>query len=237
MDKTSKRRSAMNLAGVVLLIFAAVFIALYVVSTSPEIQQWYAKYEEILYKIDMAIVSIGYTHIITIIIFAIYLIKCFFPILSMPAVCILTGMVFPATTALIVNAAGLFIMFTVKYNFGLKHGGGKAQRVLYKNQVSRILVEYSGKGNPWLLFILRFIPSFPINAVSQLYGSLKFNYKKYIIISMASFMPKLFTYTFIGVSIFDPLSFGFFLPLILLFAVSGVSVLALNALLNHLEKV
>lgn len=227
----------MNLAGVVLLIFAAIFIILYIVSTSTEIQQWYAKYEEMLYKIDMAIVSIGYTHIIAVVIFLIYFIKCFFPILSMPAVCILTGMVFPTTTALLVNAAGLFVMFTVKYNFGLKHGGGKAQRVLYKNQVSRILVEYSGKGNPWLLFIFRFIPSFPINAVSQLYGSLKFNYNKYIAISMLSFMPKLLSYTFIGGSIFDPLSFGFFLPVILLFAVSGISVLGLNALLNYMEKI
>ena len=227
----------MNLAGVVLLIFAAIFIVLYVVSTSAEIQQWYAKYEEILYKVDMAIVSIGYTHIIAIVIFLIYFIKCFFPILSMPAVCILTGMVFPTSTALFVNAVGLFLMFTVKYKFGLNRGGGNAQRVLYKNQVSRILVENSGKGNPWLLFILRFIPSFPINAVSQLYGSLGFNFNKYITISMIAFLPKLFTYTFIGGSIFDPLSFGFFLPVILLFAVSGVSILGLNALLNYMEKV
>ncbi len=237
LDKTAKRKSAMNLAGVVMLLFAAVFIILYFVSTSNEIQQWYTKYEEMLYRVDMAIVSIGYTHIIALVIFLIFFIKCFFPILSMPAVCILTGMVFPTMTALLVNATGLLIMFTVKYKFGVSHGGGNAQRVLYRNQVSRILVENNGNGNPWLLFVFRFIPSFPINAVSQLYGSLNFNFKKYISISMVSFMPKLLSYTFIGSSIFDPLSFRFFLPVILLFAVSGVSVLGLNALLNYMEKI
>ena len=227
----------MNLAGVLLLVLAAVFIVLYVVSTSPEIQQWYATYEEVLYKVDMAIVSIGYNNIIAVVIFLIYFIKCFFPILSIPAVCILTGMVFPTPMALFINAVGVFIMFTVKYKFGLNRGGGNAQRVLYKNQLSRILVENNGNGNPWLLFIFRFIPSFPINAVSQLYGSLKFDFKKYVSISMVAFMPKLFSYTFIGSSIFDPLSFSFFLPLILFFAVSGASILALNALLNYMEKI
>ncbi len=236
LQNKSKRSSALTLAGVSLLVLSAAFIALYVFTTDPEIQRWYAKYEEVLYKFDMAVVSIGYNQIIALVIFALYVVKCFAPIISIPAVCVLTGMVFPTVTALMINFTGCFIMMTVKYKFGEAKGGGRAKSVLDRNEISRTLIEHNGTGNPWLLFAFRLIPSFPINPVSQMYGSLKFDYPKYIGISMLGFAPKLLSYTFIGLSVFDPLSFKFFLPIIVLLGISGISVLIVNAALNHYKK-
>ena len=226
----------MNFAGFGLLILAAVFIALCVISTSEEIQRWYAGYEEMLYKLDMAILSIGTESYIIFIIIALYAIKCFVPVVSVSAICVLTGMVFPTVPALIVNAVGVFFMMTVKYKIGRNYTGGRAMGILAKNEVFRKLFRYRGKGKAWLLFVFRLIPTFPINTISQIYGSMKFDYKKFAIISMLGYAPKLLSYTFIGVYAFDPLSVKFFIPIIVLLVISGVTVLGVNKLINYLEK-
>ena len=69
-----------------------------------------------------------------------------------------------------------------------------------------------------------------------MYGAMGYDLWKYLVISVIGFMPKLMSYTYIGVYVFDPLSLKFFLPFIILFAVSGTSILVLNAILNKLEK-
>ncbi len=236
LEKVSKRNSYMNFAGFGLLVLAAAFIALCVISTSEEIQRWYAGYEEMLYKLDMAILSIGTESYIIFIIIALYAIKCFVPVVSVSAICVLTGMVFPTVPALIVNAVGVFFMMTVKYKIGRNYTGGRAMGILAKNEVFRKLFRYRGKGKAWLLFVFRLIPTFPINTISQIYGSMKFDYKKFAIISMLGYAPKLLSYTFIGVYAFDPLSVKFFIPIIVLLVISGVTVLGVNKLINYLEK-
>ena len=234
--KEVKRSSALSFTGVMLLIFAVLLIGVYFATTDENIQQWYAMYEGLLYKLDMAILSIGDNWLIVFVIFALYVLRCFMPIITVPALCVLSGMVYPTAEALFVNVIGCIIMLTVKYKFGERFGGGKAYRLLRKNSVSNMLIERQGASTPWVLFVFRFIPGFPINPVSQMYGAMGFDYWKYLIISMWGFLPKLFSYTFIGVYVFDPLSFKFFLPFIILLTVSGVSILVLNTVLNKLEK-
>lgn len=234
--KEVKRSSALSFTGVLLLILAAVLVCVYFATTDETIQQWYAMYEDLLLKMDLAILSIGDFWIIVFVIFALYVLRCFVPVITVPALCVLSGMVYPTAEALFVNVIGCIIMLTVKYKFGEHFGGGNAYRLLRKNSVSSMLIEHQGTGSPWVLFVFRFIPGFPINPVSQIYGAMGFDYWKYLIISMWGFLPKLFSYTFIGVYVFDPLSFEFFLPFIILFTVSGASILILNAVLNKLEK-
>ncbi len=234
--KEVKRSSALSFTGVLLLILAAVLVGVYFVTTDENIQQWYSMYEDLLLKIDLAILSIGDFWVIVFVIFALYVIRCFVPIITVPALCVLSGMVYPTAEALFVNVIGCIIMLTVKYKYGERFGGGNAYRLLRRNAVSSMLIERKGAGSPWVLFVFRFIPCFPINPVSQIYGAMGFDYWKYLIISMWGFLPKLFSYTFIGAYVFDPLSFKFFLPFIILFTVSGVSILVLNAVLNKLEK-
>ena len=236
MKNKVKRSSALSFIGVVLLILSAVFVVLYFVSTNDDIQRWYSKYESLLLTIDEAILSIGYNELIVLVIFILYAIKTFIPFATIPAMCVLSGMVYDPLPALVVNVIGYSIMLVLRYKFGQKHGGGNAYRLLRKNSMSRMLIERDGKGNPWALFILRSIPGLPTNPVSQIYGAMGYNFGKYMAISVASFLPKLFSYTFIGVYAFDPLSLPFFLPIIVLLALSGVSILVINSVLNRYKK-
>ncbi len=219
-----------------LLLLAGVFIALYFVSTNDEIQRWYSRYESLLLTIDEAILSIGYNELIVLVIFILYAVKTFIPFATIPAMCVLSGMVYDPLPALIVNVIGYCIMLVLRYKFGQKYGGGNAYKLLQKNSLSRMIIESDGNGNPWVLFILRSIPGLPTNPVSQIYGAMGFKFSKYMVISVLSFLPKLFSYTFIGVYVFDPLSLPFFLPIIILLALSGASILIINSIINRYKK-
>ncbi len=236
LQKAVKRDSVMKFTGVLLLILSAVLVAVLIVTTSPDIQMWYARYQDILTRFENTVASIEYRWAILLVIFLLYYIKTFVPIISVSALCVLSGMVFPAFSALLVNVTGIFIMLTVKYRLGRRVGGGNARKLLSKNETSKFLIELDGDGNPWLLFIFRLIPMFPINPVSQIYGSMFFNFKKFTVISFLGLAPKILSYTFIGRNVYNPLSWQFFLPIILLLAVSGGSVLGLNALINYFDK-
>ncbi len=237
LQKTIKRDSAMKFVGILLLILAAVLIAVLVITTSPAIQMWYSRYDDILTKFENSVASIRYGFVILLVIFLLYWVKSFFPVISISALCFLSGMVFPTFNAIVVNVTGILIMLTVKYRIGQSVGGGNAGKLLSKNALSKFLVELDGDGNPWLLFICRLIPAFPINPVSQIYGSMNFDYKKFTIISFLGMAPKILSYTVIGHNVFNPLSWQFFLPIIILITISGGSVLGLNALMNYFEKV
>lgn len=66
LDKVAKRNSIMKLAGSSLLTLAGIFLILLFVTSSPEIQLWFSKYDEMLYRFECAVASIGYEYIIVI---------------------------------------------------------------------------------------------------------------------------------------------------------------------------
>lgn len=236
MKNDVKPSSALSFTGVLLLILAGVFIGLYVFATSDEIQLWYSKYEEMLLWLDNKVLAIGHNELIVLVIFALFAIKTFIPFATIPALCVLSGMVYDPMPALIINVIGYSIMLVLRYYFGKRYGGGNAYKLLSKNSLSRRLIDYHGNGNPWVLFILRSIPGLPTNPVSQIYGAIGFKFSKYMIISVLSFLPKIFSYTFIGAYVFDPLSLPFFLPIIILLTLSGISILTINLLINRYKK-
>ena len=89
-----------------------------------------------------------------------------------------------------------------------------------------------GKSDPWVLFALRFVPIFPFKTISQLYGSFEYPFWKYFIISMVAYSYKLISYTFIGNNVYDPLSGRFYIPLIALFVLTGISFFLMQAIMG-----
>lgn len=97
-------------------------------------------------------------------------------------------------------------------------------------------MEKSGGVNMWMLLALRLVPGFPISGVSKVYGSMKFPYWKFILLSSVGFAPKLISYTFIGTNVYDPLSPAFLVPIITLLIISGISLLSINLIWFFVEK-
>ena len=83
---------------------------------------------------------------------------------------------------------------------------------------------------------MRLIPGLPINNISGIYGSFNFGYWRFILLSVIGFMPRLISFTFVGRNLFDPLSAGFLVPIMLMAFFSGVCLLSVNGVWTAVEK-
>ncbi|MBP9989323.1 MAG: VTT domain-containing protein [Ruminococcus sp.] len=140
---------------------------------------------------------------------------------------------FPPYLSIPINIIGLALMYSIKYFWGRKVGANAVQTILNKSETISYLIQLNdGRGNPWLLALFRLIPGIPINQVSKLYGAMGFKYKYFLILSFIGYSPLLISYTFIGRNVFDPLSTAFLLPLVLLFLLIGISMMAIGKIIK-----
>ena len=226
----------MNAAGFALLISAAAVSVVVYLLRYDQLWLWYKVYQEKLLEAEQFIQSLGISWKFVLTMLIVFLVRTFIPFLSVSAICVLTGVVLPSYWALIVNFLGIIIMMSIKYFEGMKFGSGNAWKIISKNERARKIIESSGKVNKALLFALRLIPGFPLGSVSRIYGSLRFPYWQFILLSAAGFAPKLLSYTFMGTNVFDPLSSAFLVPLVIALTISGASLLCVNLIWLLVEK-
>lgn len=226
----------MNAAGFALLISAAAVSVVVYLLRYDQLWLWYKVYQEKLLEAEQFIQSLGISWKFVLAMLIVFLVRTFIPFLSVSAICVLTGVVLPSYWALIVNFLGIIIMMSIKYFEGMKFGSGNAWKIISKNERARKIIESSGKVNKALLFALRLIPGFPLGSVSRIYGSLRFPYWQFILLSAAGFAPKLLSYTFMGTNVFDPLSSAFLVPLMIALTISAASLLCVNLIWLLVEK-
>lgn len=236
MKKHWTRSGIMNAAGFALLISAAAVSVVVYLLRYDQLWLWYKVYQEKLLEIEQFIQSLGISWKFVLAMLIVFLVRTFIPFLAVSAICVLTGAVLPSYWALIVNFLGIIIMMSIKYFEGMKCGSGNAWKIISKNERARKIIESSGKVNKALLFALRLIPGFPLGSVSRIYGSLRFPYWQFILLSAAGFAPKLLSYTFMGTNVFDPLSSAFLVPLMIALTISGASLLCVNLIWLLVEK-
>lgn len=236
MKKHWTRSGIMNAAGFALLISAAAVSVVVYLLRYDQLWLWYNVYQEKLLEAEQFIQSFGISWKFVLTMLIVFLVRTFIPFLAVSAICVLTGAVLPSYWALIVNFLGIIIMMSIKYFEGMKFGSGNAWKIISKNERARKIIESSGKVNKALLFALRLIPGFPLGSVSRIYGSLRFPYWRFILISAAGFAPKLLSYTFMGTNVFDPLSSAFLVPLMIALTISGASLLCVNLIWLLVEK-
>ena len=236
MKKHWTRSGIMNAAGFVLLISAAAVSVVVYLLRYDQLWLWYKVYQEKLLEIEQFIQSLGISWKFVLTMLIVFLVRTFIPFLAVSAICVLTGAVLPSYWALIVNFLGIIIMMSIKYFEGMKFSSGNAWKIISKNERARKIIESSGKVNKALLFALRLIPGFPLGSVSRIYGSLRFPYWRFILLSAAGFAPKLLSYTFMGTNVFDPLSSAFLVPLMIVLTISGASLLCVNLIWLLVEK-
>lgn len=165
-----------------------------------------------------------------------YSFKAFIPLYPLSLVCAATGAVFPVYFAVPINIAGMALHYTLKYVFGKRLGPGGANMIIQRSETIRSIMKTDDAGNPWLLVAFRLIPFFPVNPVSQLYGSLGFKYWKFLLLSLFGYMPLLLSYTLVGRNVYNPLSAGFLIPLIVLSVLGAIVSYAIRVMLFYTAK-
>ena len=176
----------------------------------------------LLTKIDNAVARLDTKREILICIFALYIAKCQLPI-PMSFLCAISGLVFPLNQALLINAVFLFFFFTVKYCEGIFLGGGWAGMILNIKKIKfiRDWIQFKGNGNPYFLSITRLIPVIPLGMVSKYYGSMRYDFVYYSILSLIGFAPRLYAYTKLGAEFTNPFSAQFIILLMIIVGFTG----------------
>ena len=224
------------LAAIACFAVAAFFIVWSFISKINFLEEKYQEYIVWLSELEYKVASIDNLWLLILVIMLLYFVKTAFPLYPISIICVATAMVFKTPVSFAINSAGMVLLFAVKYVMGTNTGGGNAQKLIRKSEFVRKLVESEGTGNPWVLFIFRLIPSFPVNSVSQLYGAMNFPFWKYVFISLLGYMPKMAFYIIIGRNVSNPFSLKFSLPMVLFAILSGFTFLAMRAAWDAVDK-
>ncbi len=227
----------LTLAGLFLLATGILLIILMFLLQFEDLWRWYDITQVKLANLETRISEIPQKGLFIAAVLSLFFLKVIVPIYPTSTVCFLSAVVLPLYLAIPVNIAGLCIMFTCKYFWGFRFGGGMAWRMVSKVDRLRRLIQRDGNGNPWLLVMLRLVPGTPLNAVSSIYGSMNFGYRSFVLLSVAGFLPRLVSYTIVGRNVYDPLSISFLLPLTILFMLTGVTMLSVNGGIVLIERV
>lgn len=228
--KQQKRHQTNLISTVILLIMAALLVFLSIVLYNhTRLEVRFDTLISWLEQIDDAIVQLDSTVEIMICIFALYIAKCQLPI-PMGFLCVISGIVFPMTQAVVINIIFCSFFFTVKYVEGEFIGGGWTGMILGIKQLHfvRDWIQFKGTGNPYVLFVSRLVPSIPLGMVSKYYGSMRYDFVYYTLLSLLGFAPRLFIYTKIGSTIYNPFSVQFIVLLMIIVAFTGISIITFN---------
>lgn len=241
------RKKLLNILGGILLILAVVLFCVALLFQEPTFVEHYDEIMNRLAEFEYAVATLPYRGLVIVAILLIYLSKSVFP-MPISAICVIAGMAFPMPYAVLINIVGFSLLCVIKYFWGKHIGGGLVHKLLLKNEdIERILEKADDKAKGGLLVGFRMVPSFPINTISQVYGAMGYDLKTYLLLSVAGFLPKLISYSFIGRNVYNPFSMAFILPFVILFTISGLSLFGVNQMIdiynnnfknnnNHIKK-
>lgn len=237
MKIKQKRKKYLLFGGLVLIALSMAVAVLLVSLQYDSLWWWYAQSKQKLAQLEDFILHIDRTWIFIGAMMLLFAVKSVFPIYATSTVCFLTGIVLPIYFAIPVNIAGFVVILTIRYFWGRRFGAGNAWKMISKTEIIKRLIEQDGKVNSLVLVALRLIPCVPINSISGIYGSLDFGYGKFVLFSVIGFLPKLISFTIVGRNVYDPLSAGFLVPIMILLFISGISVLSVNGIWTAVEKI
>ncbi len=232
MKKRKSKTYAINTMAFICFVLALALIILLRIFSSDSFTIWYSKYVDTLASYEEWMLTYGATVTTVLIVFINFFLKSAIPWFPIACICVASGVLFEWYYALLINLAGVIILFTAKFYWGRRFGGGNAEKILSKYETAYEFIDKSRLGSGVVLFFLRLLPCLPVNSVSCLYGSTDISYLRYIIISVLGYSYKLFSYTLIGRSVYDPASASFIVPLILLLIFSGMMLLSLSGALQ-----
>ncbi len=215
---------------------AAVLIVILCLLQIDSIREKYDEYLYVLQDFEMRVAALQSRWLIFVVIFLLFLLRSLSMMYPYPMIFIITAMVFPPYQSFFINLAGMAFTFAFRYYTGYEMGEGTINFALKKYPAILNAMEEDGKGNPIILLALRMVPSLPINTISHFYGSLEYSFPRYMLISLAAYIPKLVSYSFIGENVYDPFSADFFVPIIVLLVFTGICLLVLRTFINVSSK-
>lgn len=235
MSKVIHLKRISYVLGVVFLI-AGIFLTIWVIFAPIEtFAETFNEYIGWLEDLEQTIASAENTFIIVLVLFMLFFIRASIPIIPTSILCVATALVFNFWQALLINLAGVILLMIIKYYAGVHNGGGYIKYAVRLSSQADLALKKNSSGATATLFLLRLVPVVSLNMVSQLYGSYNYPLHKFLIASVAGYLPRIISYIVVGRNFTNPFSIGFVLPFGILFFISGISLLIFTAVLNVID--
>lgn len=232
---TDKEETSSNVLRIIALILFLIALSLIValrLFENDKFIEWYKSYADTLMSYQDWVEVNGTSILSVVFILFNFVLKAIIPWFPITIIMFTTGLIFKWYYALLINTLGIIILFTIKFFWGKKWGGGNAEKILGHYDRAHYFIESGRLGSKATLFLLRLTPFIPINSVSQLYGTTTMNFWPYLLISLSGFTYKMFSYTAIARNIYDPLSSGFIGTLLAFLIISGLLLLATDGIIR-----
>ncbi|MHC1749290.1 MAG: TVP38/TMEM64 family protein [Cellulosilyticaceae bacterium] len=149
------------------------------------------------------------------IIWGLYALKSVLFVIPISLLYMSTGIIFSPVQSIVINAIGLIVELTITFFLGKYLGEERVKRIVEKQPKMQKLKSKKLNNNS-TIFLVRFVPVFPIDFISLILGAMGTKYWGYIVASIIGVLPRMTTFSLMGDAINNPLSKEFLIPLILL---------------------
>ena len=137
------------------------------------------------------------------IILGVYAVKAVMMVVPASLIYISVGMAFDPKRAVIVNLLGIALEVTVTYFLGKFLGKDAVEKKIRNTKAGDKFFTMLEKNRNAAIFLMRFIPAFPIDFSSLFMGAFDFKFFPYLIFSVLGIAPRVIAFTVIGEGIYE----------------------------------
>lgn len=152
------------------------------------------------------------------IILGVYAVKAITLVVPASVIYISVGVAFDWKRAVAVNLIGIALEVTLTYLLGKFLGRSAVEKKLSGTKMGGKLLNMQDKNKNTAMFLIRFVPAFPIDFSSLFMGAFGFSFLPYLLFSVLGIAPRVIAFTILGDSIYDliPMKYIIFAALIAL---------------------
>lgn len=137
------------------------------------------------------------------IILGVYAVKSVMMVVPASLIYISVGMAFDPKRAVIVNLLGIALEVTVTYFLGKFLGKDAVEKKIRSTKAGDKFFTMLDKNRNAAIFLMRFIPAFPIDFSSLFMGAFDFKFFPYLIFSVLGIAPRVIAFTVLGEGIYE----------------------------------
>ena len=160
------------------------------------------------------------------IILGVYAVKAVMMVVPASLIYISVGMAFDPKRAVIVNLLGIALEVTVTYFLGKFLGKDAVEKKIRNTKAGDKFFTMLDKNRNAAIFLMRFIPAFPIDFSSLFMGAFDFKFFPYLIFSVLGIAPRVIAFTVIGEGIYELIPMKY-IVLAVIFAIPVVTAVLL----------
>lgn len=158
-----------------------------------------------LAQLDIRLLIAGASSLLAaeLIILGVYAVKAVLLVLPASLIYISVGMAMDTGRAVAVNLLGILLEICITYFLGKFLGKSAVEKKLKDTGKADKLFKMLEKNEKTAVFLIRFIPAFPIDFSSLFMGAFGFRFVTYVVLSFLGLAPRVIAFTVLGDKIYE----------------------------------